>query len=48
MLPLLNESTPSVRRFLGEALPQVSREWWNVCVVFGGGAAFGSEIEWDE
>lgn len=33
MLALLNKSTPALRRFLGEALPQVSEDWWNICVI---------------
>jgi hypothetical protein len=33
MLTLLNESIPALRRFLGEALPRVSTDWWNTCVV---------------
>ena len=33
MLALLSESTPALRRFVGEALPQVSADWWNTCVV---------------
>jgi ATP-dependent helicase HepA len=33
MLALLNESTPTVRRFFAEALPRISADWWNTCVV---------------
>jgi ATP-dependent helicase HepA len=33
MLALLNESTPALRRFLGDALPRVSADWWNTCVL---------------
>ncbi|MDA1274605.1 MAG: SNF2-related protein [Verrucomicrobia bacterium] len=33
MLTLLNESAPALRRFLGEALPRVAADWWNICVV---------------
>src|SRR5688500_5735982 len=33
MLALLNESTPGLRRFLAEALPRVSADWWNTCVL---------------
>jgi ATP-dependent helicase HepA len=33
MLDLLNESIPALRRFLGDALPRVSADWWNPCVV---------------
>jgi ATP-dependent helicase HepA len=33
MLDLLNESIPALRRFLGVALPRISADWWNACVV---------------
>lgn len=33
MLALLNESTPALRHFLGEALPRVSANWWDTLVV---------------
>ncbi len=33
MLSLLNESTSELRRFLADALPRVSEDWWNICVL---------------
>lgn len=33
MLALLNKSTPALRSFLTNALPRVSADWWNNCVL---------------
>lgn len=33
MLALLNESAPSLRQLLTDALPRVSPDWWNTCVL---------------